>query len=484
MPSLKYTFPAILLLMCFLFIGFSLQTALKQAVVTFVIGEVEVQSSQQTSWQKVTLNAGIKEGDRIKTALNSRVELEMPDGTQMKINENTIFDVNEIKTPEEDQEDKQSFTVWAGNIWAKFTKLVTTRQERRIESPSAVVAIRGTTIEIQVDQNQETRVRVEEGTVVVTSKDAAGEVTVNSNQETFVARGRVPSEPRAFRAQPDGQPDSEGAFLFNFNLPSVVITDPGALVSGLLVNGRIPAGGQLFADQQPVPVNPDGSFNARLRIIEGLNKIDLAAAANGQKQVKEIKVYVNTKKPEIRLSSPLVAGFYNRRDYSLSGGVFDPTPGDKVKVTINKENVAEILGRGTFNRTIILKEGENIIQIIAIDRSGNTSEIVQKLFLDTVKPILTITEPVKQIHYRREPPPPPSVRAVKIEQNVSGIIIDPEPSSGIKRLVLNGKEIKPRSDGSFTTTIPLIRGENRLNFEIEDMAGNIMRDNAHVVRVP
>jgi hypothetical protein len=278
--------------------------------------------------------------------------------------------------------------------------------------------------------------------------------------------------------------DEQGSFLFNINLPGVMVTDPAALAAGLPVTGRIPAGGQLFADQQPVPVAPDGTFNTRLRVQEGLNKIDLAAVAGGQRQVREIKVYVNTKRPDIRLSSPLVAGYYNRRDYSLSGGVFDPTPGDKVTVTINNEHVAEILGRGTFNRTIILKEGENLIRVVAVDRSGNTSELSQKLFLDTVRPILTVTEPAAQIYYRREPPPPPGVRTVRIEQNVSGLVIDPEPSSKIKRLTLNGKEIKPRSDGSFTTTIPLERGENRLNFEIEDMAGNVLRDNSRVIRVP
>ncbi len=484
MHSIKYSGQVILISVSCLFFGFLPQNLSRQAVVNFVIGDVEIQRSQQTSWQKVILNATVGEGDRIKTALNSRVELEMPDGTQLKINENTVFDINEIKIQEEDQEDRQSFTIWAGNIWAKFKKIISGRQERRIESPGAVVAIRGTTLEMEVDQNQITRVRVEEGIVVVASKDVEGEVTVSANQETYVARGSAPTIPQAFQRPSDIQPETDEAFLFNLNLPGVMITDPGVLVSGLLISGRINAGAQLFADQQLLPVNPDGTFNTRLRVMEGLNKIDLTAVHKGQRQTKEIKVYINTKKPEIKLSTPLVAGFYNRRDYSLSGGVFDATPGDKVKVSINDENVAEILGRGTFNRTVILKEGENIIRVIAVDRSGNSGEISQKLFLDTVKPILTVTEPVEQIYYRREPPPPPNVRAVRIEQNVRGLVIDPEPSSKIKRLVLNGKEIKPRSDGSFTTTIPLVRGENRLNFEIEDMAGNILRDNTRIIRVP
>jgi hypothetical protein len=64
------------------------------------------------------------------------------------------------------------------------------------------------------------------------------------------------------------------------------------------------------------------------------------------------------------------------------------------------------------------------------------------------------------------------------------VVLDPEPSSGIKRVVINGKEIKPNSDGSFDTTIPLQRGENRLTFMVEDLAGNILRDNSKTVRLP
>ncbi len=478
MSKLKW----IALLSSILFLNFSPKPLQKEALVKYVIGEVEAQSSQQTSWRTLRINNTLVEGDRIKTALNSRVELTMPDGTLLKINENTIFDLNEIKTPDEDQEDKMSFTVWAGNIWAKFTKLVSPRQERRVESPGAVVAIRGTTIEMNVDMDQNTRVRVEEGSVVVMSKDAEGEVTVGANQETYIARGQAPSRPSTIQADP--QNDDTKKFMFNVNLKSPIVTEPSVLTAGLPLSGWVPKGSQLMANQQPVQVGFDGNFDTRVRVQEGLNRINLTAKHGTISESRELKVFVNTKRPEIRLSTPLVAGFYNRRDYSLSGGVFDATPGDKVKVFINNEEVVEVLGQGSFNRTVILNEGKNDIRVIAKDRSANTTEISQRLFLDTVKPILTITEPAQQIHYRYEPPAPPTVRNVRRQQVVRGIIIDPQPSSGLKRVLLNGKEIKPRSDGSFITNIPLERGDNRLNFEVEDMAGNITRDNTRMVRVP
>jgi len=63
-------------------------------------------------------------------------------------------------------------------------------------------------------------------------------------------------------------------------------------------------------------------------------------------------------------------------------------------------------------------------------------------------------------------------------------VIDPEPSSGIKRISINGKDIKPNSDGSFVTTVLIKRGMNNLNFVVEDLAGNIFRDNTRKIRVP
>jgi len=452
-----------------------------KASVKFVIGNAELQKNQQSSWEKIGLNTNIYEDDRIKTSANSRVELDMPDGSVIRINENSVFNVKEIKTPENDGEDRMSFTLWAGKIWGSFKKIFSDRQERNIDSPSAVVAIRGTTIEMEVDMQLKTTVRVIEGKVGVTSKDAEGEVIVSTNQETIVEKGKAPTNPENFTP---GGGDGTEAFPFRLNLRKFIFTDPAVLGAGIPVTGKIPAGAKLFANGIAVSVSPDGSFNARLRVVEGVNDIKLRAAKDTKSVSRSVKIYVNTKKPDIRLSAPLVSGFYNRRDYSLSGAIFDLTPNDKIKVKLNGEELAEVEGRGSFNRTIILKEGKNNIRVVATDRSGNSKEFVQQLFLDTVKPILTITEPAAPTHVRFAPPPPPTVTDFRVEQTIRGIIIDPEPSSGIKRISINGKEVKPNSDGSFETTILINRGINNLNFVVEDLAGNILRDNTRKIRVP
>lgn len=470
----------------------SMQNVSKNAVVKFVVGKVEFQPGKQTVWRPVRLNAKLSEGDRIKTALNSRVELNMPDGSVLKINENTIFDINELKDPENDQEDKMSFTLWAGKMWASFKKIVTERQERVIESPSAVVAIRGTTLQMEVDLKQKTNVKVIQGLVSVKSKQVQGEVLVSSNQQTSVESGQVPAQPTEYIPEVDegeegdeigGAPLTE-TFSFNMNLNQFVFTDPTVLVAGVSVTGKVPPGTNLTVDGVPVPVASNGDYTMQLRVTEGLNALQVSATWQGTTQNRTVRLYVNTSKPEIRLTTPVVSGFVNRRDYSLSGGVFDPTPQDKINVYINNEQVLETEGTGSFNRTVILEEGANTIAVRAVDRSGNTTEVAQNIFLDTVNPILTITDPPQTDFVRYEPPPPPNTIINRLEQTIRGVVIDPEPSSGIKRIQINGKEIQPNSDGTFETVIFIERGINRLNFVVEDLAGNILSDNSRSIRVP
>lgn len=484
---------ALLPIIFLLLFSASLEAQNNQARIKFLIGKVQIQPYQKVKRVRAKMNQHLSNGDRIQTFLSARVELEMPDGSVIKINENSIFTVTSIKTAAADNEDEMKFTLFAGSIWAKFKKLVNTRQSRQIESPSAVVAIRGTTLEMDVNKQNSTLVRVLEGRVSVRSKDAAGEVMVGADQESTVDQGKAPTPARRTTGLKNRDDIPQGSVRFEVNSKKLQYTEPAILAGGVPLNGRVAPGTEVLANGIPINVKPNGVFDGRIPVTEGLNEIHLSATRNGETTSKTLRVLVNTRKPELRLSTPIVAGFINRRDYSLSGAVFDGTPQDKIKVFINQELVVELPGQGTFNRTIILNEGVNNIQVAAMDFSKNRSEITERLFLDTVKPILTITEPAQPVYVRLEPPRPPNsntdFKQEKFRQTVRGIVIDPTPSSGIKRILINGKEIKPNSDGSFETEIVILRqtttqaGENRLTFYIEDMAGNITRDNSRVILV-
>ncbi len=486
----------LIVLFSFFLMFFNQQSEPSSAKVKFMLGTVELMRQGKTDWQKVRFHQRVYQGDRIRTALNSRVELEMPDGSVIKINENSMFDVKEIKTPDREQEDKMSFTLWVGSLFAKFQKIVEQRQARTIETPSAVVAVRGTEFDLEVDRQQTTVVRVYEGRVSLKSKTVQGEVTVGSNQESRVEPGKPPTPPKTF-SPPSRQQGKTGRaatqFLLKLDLKKFQITEPALVAGGLLISGRTVSGAQVTINGVPLTVGPNGVFKGRIPVQEGLNILNVIAEYNGQRKQQTVRLLVNTKKPKIKLARPLTSAFTNRRDYSLSGAVFDQTPGDRVKVYINDEFITEVMGQGSFNRTIILNEGPNVIRVVAEDLSGNRTVLAEKIFLDTVKPILTVTEPAQPVYVRYEPPLPPDQNIQfadeRFVQIIRGVVIDPEPSSGIKRIIVNGQEIKPNNDGSFEAKIFLKRavagrqGENRLSFIVEDIAGNILRDNSRVIIV-
>lgn len=475
-----------LVMLIFLLVAGALAQKGSYATFKFVIGDVQRLPSGQANWKKAAIKGKVFKGDRIKTAVSSRVEIEMPDGSIIRVDQNSIFDIKEIKTQQEEGADEMGFSLWVGNIWAKFKKVVNTRQKRSIESPSAVVAIRGTTLQIDVDQQQTTLIRVEEGLVAVKSTDMEGEVLVGGNQQTVVKKGEAPQAPSQSPTSEDQNQQQGGLNLQINNIP-VQQTDPSVLSNGVAINGRVTAGASVLAAGKPLHVAQNGQFDGMVNVQEGLNNIDVIAEKDGESNTQTIRVYVNTRKPQLRLSSPLVSGFLNRRDYSLSGAIFDETPVDKVKVLINGDEITEIIGRGSFNRTIILQEGRNEIKVNAFDLAGNSVEMAESIFLDTVKPIITITEPGATVSQRLVPPAVPdriNSRGERYEQIVRGVIIDPEPSSKLKRILINGKEVLPESDGSFQTEIFLERGQNVLQIYAEDLAGNITRDNSRRIIIP
>ena len=92
-------------------------------------------------------------GDLLETLIDSKAILTYSDGTNMRIKERTLIEVQPM-----------SIRVFKGKTWYKFTKRGT---EFRIETPSLVAGIRGTEFEVAVSSRKKTSVSVVEGAVAV-----------------------------------------------------------------------------------------------------------------------------------------------------------------------------------------------------------------------------------------------------------------------------------------------------------------------------
>ncbi|WP_282936701.1 FecR domain-containing protein [Paenibacillus sp. RC67] len=122
----------------------------RAAIVTELTGDVSVRkaggSKSFTAYKEMTLN----QGDFIITGYNSSLTLKIADrNDEITIGDNTEISITELLDSNDGKTSK--FKMWAGSAWAKVKSLVSSEDEYEIETPTAVMGVRGTQFLTTVD---------------------------------------------------------------------------------------------------------------------------------------------------------------------------------------------------------------------------------------------------------------------------------------------------------------------------------------------
>lgn len=117
--------------------------------------------------------------------------LQLTDGSQVLVRAHTRLMVQQ-PTPA----DRGYFQLLLGRIRAMITKRTGGAPPFELGTPSAVIAVRGTKFEVEVNQQQETMVDVFEGLVEVTSRHSGTSVLVGVGSSTRVEMNTPPETPR------------------------------------------------------------------------------------------------------------------------------------------------------------------------------------------------------------------------------------------------------------------------------------------------
>jgi hypothetical protein len=152
--------------------------------------------------------------------------------------------------------------------------------------------------------------------------------------------------------------------------PTITITLPAdGTVTGLAtigVQGRTEAGAILTVAGAAVPVSAQGEFQAQVTLKDGQQSIMLTAidmAGNvGQAQ---LKVTLDATPPALTITKPIMYSIVLTNVCEVSGKT---EPGATVSVA---GTAVSVNADGTFSLNVMLKEGENLIEITATDAVGN-----------------------------------------------------------------------------------------------------------------
>ncbi len=147
----------------------------------------------------------------------------------------------------------------------------------------------------------------------------------------------------------------------------------------------------------------------------------------------------------------------NRSPFDLQFMIADDRSSVQWRVSVNSVEVSSSVGTGTINRLVPLTEGLNRIDITGVDEGGNRVERHLTITLDTHAPVVTLAGTPKSM-------------VTGTILNVKGSIAD--ELSGVRSLTIDGTEVIPYLDGTFTASLPLKQGLNSISVETLDKAGN------------
>jgi hypothetical protein len=117
--------------------------------------------------------------------------LQLTDGSQVLIRAHTRLTVLQPSPT-----DPGYFQLLLGRIRAMITKHTGGAPPFELGTPSAVIAVRGTQFEVEVNRQQETEVDVSQGEVEVTGRHSHTSVLVRAGSSTRVGMDTGPEEPR------------------------------------------------------------------------------------------------------------------------------------------------------------------------------------------------------------------------------------------------------------------------------------------------
>jgi hypothetical protein len=150
------------------------------------LGTVEIQKAGSGVWTQGRPRTEVQDGDIVRTGVGSQAELKMEQGHNMTLREKSTLKVDAQRGQE------ARFSLLLGRVRSFVAKLQP-QSKFEIKTPVAVASVRGTVFELEVLENQTSRLSVLEG--VVNYRDLAGigaEVQVLQGQSVVVEPGAAP----------------------------------------------------------------------------------------------------------------------------------------------------------------------------------------------------------------------------------------------------------------------------------------------------
>ena len=139
------------------------QAKKREAIITYVRGDVEKKLQKKPDWTKAELQAQVIGGDAVRTLVESRSEVQLADKTLLRMDEKSTIEIRELEKSAAGVD--ADIALDEGDVWTAVGN--PTSGKFSVASKVAGASVRGTIFRVSVEEDQSTQVRVYKGEVEV-----------------------------------------------------------------------------------------------------------------------------------------------------------------------------------------------------------------------------------------------------------------------------------------------------------------------------
>jgi Leucine-rich repeat (LRR) protein len=153
-------------------------------------GYVTVMKGETASWIEAQVGMPLEVGDRMKTGDNSSAEITFFDGSTIELQAGTEIEIASLDISTDTGATTITLEQTIGTTISRVTKLVDPASRYKVETPTGVVAVRGSAVEVHVTEDGTTRVVNLEGEIWVTGEGA--ELQIAEGEQCIVRPDQPP----------------------------------------------------------------------------------------------------------------------------------------------------------------------------------------------------------------------------------------------------------------------------------------------------
>ena len=169
----------------------------ERALVRYLRGDVRRQTVKEGPWSDVNLGAFVQAGERVMIMKAARLELELPDKSIIRFDEETDFRLVTAGYDSEHGKRDVQFSLALGKTWANIQQAFGRIKGVQVTSANAIVGVRGTIFRMNVASDLSALVKVYRGKVAVSKPHrVAGAKEITPQVHRVPGPERVPAPHR------------------------------------------------------------------------------------------------------------------------------------------------------------------------------------------------------------------------------------------------------------------------------------------------